>query len=214
MKVIVTGIGRCGTKTMFEFFKYQGWTAYHCRYGIKAAELAHKTWIDMSWGKTDTAKEFAQSVYNGLTKDDPANICESEDKYYCIIEELYKLDNDIKFIILNRDVEGFVKSGSFRKWYQTDSAYDKVRLDPGKKIPDPAHKIKWLRDEVNETIWRQLHNIPEESYISFELADFQNGSEMNMKLNGFLKKGLMAKYDWSVKHNKNQYIELDKKNEW
>ena len=47
MNVIAVGTGRCGTKTMTEFFKAQGWSAHHCKYGAQSAEDHYNVSQDM-----------------------------------------------------------------------------------------------------------------------------------------------------------------------
>jgi len=202
MIVIATGTPRSGTKTMSKFFEAQGWKSYHCRYGEDSAIDAYNVY----YKKVDSLS-FAKKIYSNM--DSVSYYFESDDKYFLLLTDFYKLDDGIKFIILLRDKNEFIRSGVFRKWYQINEdldIYEKYRLKPPSRIRDVEDKIGWLWAEINRVIFKQLTQIPQKNFLLIHVHEFSNGVSLEKKLEQFLeipiKKGI---FDWSVKYNVNPY---------
>jgi len=122
MRVIATGTGRCGTKTMAEFFRSQGWTSFHERNNRPMVFNCHDAFYN-----SRKRMPVAKAELKEMTAD---KYFEANCHFFPFIREFHKLDPDMKFIILIRDKNEFIKSGSFRKWYRTESHHDKNRLHP------------------------------------------------------------------------------------
>jgi len=192
MITIATGTGRCGTQTIAEFFRKQGWVSFHERDPDGMIDAGLKAYHDK-----EHAKETAKREYSRMWQWE--RYLESNYKFFSLIKPLYDLDNDIKFIWLVRDKKEFIESGFNRNWYNSNNEYDKYRLKPPEHIKDQKEKIEWLWEETNNCIQKQLEQIPQKNWVQINVKEF--GEKAEGKISKLLDMPIACSFNWSLKYN-------------
>lgn len=190
MIVLATGSGRCGTMTFARFFKSQGYNAFHER-DSKFMLREMKKCVNTP----EYRKEIAKIRYEGMKG---KRYFESFARYFMLIEELYNIDNNIKFIILMRDKDEVLNSWRKRNVYKRKM--DGYLPQPPADMKTNDEQMNWLYCLMYKTIFDQLSRISTDSYIIINLEELKHPKRLEKKLADFvpIKKG---KFNWSKRYN-------------